>query len=106
MRISDNVLLEVVIGEGQGFRSGTAKAKLLEMAQEMGTFTKLEFLQKAVELYPDLGVVSRIAENAEKAGKDGKMAWSKAWFSELANKAKVFVPATEVSEETVEEAQV
>jgi hypothetical protein len=87
MKLKDNVTLQVVMAEGEGYRVGTTKSRLLTMSKEAGTFTKLEWLAKASELYDN----GEIAESAI-ANRSGTIGWAKAWFNEFYNKHHIFQP--------------
>ena len=89
MKLKDNVTLHVVMAEGEGYRVGTTKSKLLAMSKEIGTFTKLEWLEKAAEAFVEGGWESAIEE------KHGTTGWAKAWFNEFYNKHHIFQPVDE-----------
>lgn len=88
-KLKDDVVLTVVLADGEGFRKGTAKAKLLAMSQELGEFTKPDWIKAAGELFVEKGLESAIYD---KSGLEG---WAKAWWNEFYTKHGVFRPQDE-----------
>ena len=93
-KLGNDVVLTVVLVANQGFRIGTAKAKLIGMSQELGQFTKQAWIDRACEFYTEAGLESVMVANHD------KVYWAKAWFAEFYTKAGVFQPLEDTPTES------